>query len=201
MCRCPQRSCWSRVGQAWLRSPDFDAARDLMMRDLLAELDSLQRRIRQVERPLDASADRHASVALLRTIPGIGPRTAEAIIAFSDDAARFANRQRYASYFGMTPTEDSSGLVKRHGHISKRGPSVVRWVLIEPPAKPSSAARRCGRITSGSPSSTFAIVFGLTRRDSSGPAVCAVNESGVSSHAYVRATVSKPFPTADGGRP
>ena len=31
----------------------------------------------------------------------------------------------------MTPTEDSSGLVERHGHISKRGPSVVRWVLTE----------------------------------------------------------------------
>jgi len=38
---------------------------------------------------------------------------------------------RLASYFGMTPTLDASGRIERHGHISKRGPSVVRWVLIE----------------------------------------------------------------------
>jgi transposase len=40
----------------------------------------------------------------------------------------------------MTPTEDSSGLVERHGHISKRGPSVVRWVLVE---AAHQAIKRC----------------------------------------------------------
>ena len=68
---------------------------------------------------------------LLRTIPGIGPRTAEAIVAYTDCVERFGNRKRFTSYFGMTPTEDSSGLVRRHGHISKRGLSVVRWLVGE----------------------------------------------------------------------
>lgn len=129
--RCPHRSCWSRVGQAWLRSQIFDAARDLMMKDLHAELRLLQQRLKETEHALDKIAEQHLAVALLRTIPGIGPRTAEAIVAFTDEIKRFRDRKRFASYFGMTPTEDSSGLVRRHGHISKRGPSVVRWVLVE----------------------------------------------------------------------
>ena len=130
-CRCPHKSCWSRVGQAWLRSLTFDAARDMMMRTLFDELTFLQEKLSQVEHQLDAIAASQRKVALLQTIPGIGPRTSEAIVAFSDGPARFPDRKRFASYFGMTPTEDSSGLIRRHGHISKRGPSVVRWVLNE----------------------------------------------------------------------
>jgi transposase len=129
--KCPHTSCWSRVGRTWLRSLIFDDARALMMTLLLARVDTLQRDLQQVERQLDALARTQPAVTLLRTIPGIGPRTAEALIAFTDEVSRFRDRKRYASYFGLTPTEDSSGRVQRFGRISKRGPSVVRWVLIE----------------------------------------------------------------------
>jgi transposase len=128
---CPHRSCWTRVGQAWLRSLTFDDARQLMVRTLLDELVFVDERIVEVERQLDVTAATQPNVALLRTIPGVGPRTAEAIVAFADGADRFPDRKRFVSYFGMTPTEDSSGLIQRHGHISKRGPSVVRWLLTE----------------------------------------------------------------------
>jgi len=144
-CRCPHKSCWSRVGQAWLRSLTFDTARDLMMRMLFDELTFLQEKLAQAEQQLDTIAASQRRVALLQTIPGIGPRTSEAIVAFSDGPERFSNRKRFASYFGMTPTEDSSGLVRRHGHISKRGPSVVRWVLNE---AAHQVIRRCGMLRS-----------------------------------------------------
>ncbi len=39
--------------------------------------------------------------------------------------------RHFASYFEMTPTPDESAGVRRHGHISQRGPSVVRGVLVE----------------------------------------------------------------------
>ena len=129
--RCPHRSCWTRVGRVWLGSLTFDHARTLMVGTLLEELAFVEQRTRRVEHELDAIAATQANVALLRTIPGIGPRTAEAIVAFTDGVDRFSNRKRFASYFGMTPTEDSSGQVVRRGRISKRGPSVVRWVLVE----------------------------------------------------------------------
>jgi transposase len=45
--------------------------------------------------------------------------------------SRFAGSKAFCSYFGMTPRLDESGSCRRLGHISKEGPSVVRWVLIE----------------------------------------------------------------------
>lgn len=129
--RCPHRSCWTRIGRVWLRSLTFDAARTVVLTGLLAELDFVEGRRVRVEQQLEAIAAGQPAVALLRTIPGVGPRTAEAVVAFADDIRRFPDRKRFGSYFGMTPTQDASGRIDRHGHISKRGPSVVRWVLIE----------------------------------------------------------------------
>ena len=102
-----------------------------MLHSLLKEIRLANQRLADLESRLDAIAKIRPEVALLRTIPGIGPRSAEAIVAFTDRADRFGNRKQFTSYFGMTPTEDSSGTVHRHGHISKRGPSVVRWLVVE----------------------------------------------------------------------
>lgn len=129
--RCPHRSCWTRMGIQWLRSLSFDGARLVMVHLLLDELASVEANVREVEDQLNGMATREPNVALLRTIPGVGPRTAEAIVAFTDIVNRFGNRKQFASYFGMTPTEDSSGLMQRRGRISKRGPSVVRWLVVE----------------------------------------------------------------------
>jgi len=130
-CRCPFKSLWTRSGLAWLKAQIFDRPRELMVRILLEELEATDRGLKLVEEQLDAISAAQPAVALLRTIPSIGPRTAEAIVAFTDRADRFGRSKQYASYFGMTPTQDSSGRVDRQGHISKRGPSVVRWVLCQ----------------------------------------------------------------------
>jgi transposase len=129
--RCPHRSLWTRAGLAWLRSLAFDDARRLMIDCLLEQLELVQCQLTTVEKQLDAIASTQSGVRLLRTIPGVGPRTAEAVIAFADDISRFKNKKQFASYFGVTPKLDASGGFIRHGHISKRGPSVVRWVLVE----------------------------------------------------------------------
>ena len=131
MLKCPHRSLWTRAGRVWLRSLTFDQSRAVMLRTLTQGIDFLDVQLGQVELQLDAIAATQPAVALLRTIPGIGARTAEAIVAFTDRVGRFGHRKQFASYFGMTPTQDASGRIDRHGDISKRGPSVVRWVLVE----------------------------------------------------------------------
>ena len=80
---------------------------------------------------LDERLSRHAGGHLLQTIPGVGPRTAEAVLAYTDEIERFSRGKEYCSYFGMTPKLDESGSTRRLGHISKRGPSVVRWLIVE----------------------------------------------------------------------
>lgn len=129
--RCPHKSCWTKIGRRWLSEQRFDEIHDLLMRTLLEDIDLLDNRLREAEAPLDRIAEDPPQVALLRSIPGVGPRTSEAVVAFTDEIQRFGRSKAFASYFGMTPTLDASAEVCRHGHISKRGPSVVRWVLVE----------------------------------------------------------------------
>jgi len=129
--RCPHRSCWSRRGRTWLRSLTLQQVRAGLLNDLLERLEQAEKHRKRVERRLEAIAATRPEVALVRTVPGIGPRTAEALVAFAGDVHRFRRAGQFVSYLGLTPREDSSGLRTRRGRISRRGPSVVRWVLAE----------------------------------------------------------------------
>src|SRR5205823_5212442 len=97
--RCPHKSCWSRLGRAWLSQQTLVDIRKVMLLGLEGDLDDVHERILKIDKQLDAIAARHAAVALLRTIPGIGARTAEAIVAFADDIKRFARSRQFTSYF------------------------------------------------------------------------------------------------------
>jgi len=98
---------------------------------LLDELELTEKQIASVTEYLDGYLERQAGGKLLISIPGIGPRTAEAVLAYTDDVERFGGGKEYCAYLGVTPRLDESGQTRRLGHISKQGPSVVRWVLCE----------------------------------------------------------------------
>ena len=90
----------------------------------------LRKKIDRVTGTLDEIAESHPGVALLRTIPCVGPRTAEAFVAYVDDPHRFASTT-IGSYFGLVPREDSTGDHRRLGHITSDGPASVRQYLTE----------------------------------------------------------------------
>lgn len=123
---------WTQRGMRWARSLDLPTSTQRLRRDLLLEeIDALSRQIERVEAELDRIADEQPSVMLLRSIPGVGRRTAEAMIAFLDTADRFKRAKAVASYFGLVPSQDQSGATNRLGRITRQGPSVVRQLLVE----------------------------------------------------------------------
>jgi len=83
-----------------------------------------------VEKLLKERADVHPGVYLLKTIPGVGIRTAEAVMAYIDDPRRFARNKQVGAYFGLVPCEDTS-VKHRLGHITADGPATVRKLLTE----------------------------------------------------------------------
>ena len=83
------------------------------------------------QQELLAFSKHNPAVQLLQTIPGVGPRTSEAVVAFIDDPDRFPNSKRLGSYFGLVPSQDQSGRTNRLGHITKEGAPVVRAMLTE----------------------------------------------------------------------
>ena len=126
------KALWSGKGLAWLRALTLDADADALRRDLLAdELAELAAKVKRVERELDARAARHPGVALLRTIPGVGVRTAEAVVAYLDDVRRFARVRQVGCYLGLVPCQDASAGRDRLGHITRDGPGTVRKLLCE----------------------------------------------------------------------
>jgi transposase len=67
----------------------------------------------------------------LRTIPGVGPRLAEAVVAYIDEPGRFAKGKQVGCYAGLTPRQYQSGNSNRVGKISGQGNGVLRALLVE----------------------------------------------------------------------
>jgi transposase len=106
-----------------------DALRNILY-EACQEIRDIEARIKQTETQLEATARQIPAVALLRTVPGIGPLTSTALVAFLGNIQRFPSGRHLASYLGLTPREFSSGLKRRLGRISKRGDGYLRTLLI-----------------------------------------------------------------------
>jgi transposase len=105
---------------------------DALRRDLLGEeLGEINGKIKRVEIELAKIADKHPGVQLLMTIPGVGIRTAEAVVAYVDKIERFSRMKQLGTYFGLVPCQDASANVNRLGHITREGPATVRKMLCE----------------------------------------------------------------------
>ena len=101
-----------------------------MLEEIAEEVEGLNARIRAVDKHLAALAREIPVVSRLQTIPGIGPLTATALVAFVGDVHRFPSGRHLASYLGLTPRERSSAGVRRLGKMSKRGNVYLRMLLI-----------------------------------------------------------------------
>ena len=123
---------WTKAGVAWLRQLLLPTTSQQLRLDLLLEeIETLNRQLRRIEQELNRRAQQAPSVLLLRSIPGVGVRTAEAVAAFIDDPHRFANAKAVGRYFGLVPRQDQSGDKNLLGHITREGAPVVRRLLAE----------------------------------------------------------------------
>ena len=98
----------------------------------LTALGQVQGLVDQVEARLEALAQADGRVALLRSIPGVGPRLAEVVVAVIDDPRRFQNGKQVGAYAGLVPRLFESGTMSRQGRISGGatgccGPCWWRW--------------------------------------------------------------------------
>jgi transposase len=97
----------------------------------LKQLEELQRLIAEVETKLDALAGKDKRVEMLQSTAGVGPRLAEAVVAYIDDPKRFKGGKQVGSYVGLTPRRFQSGSMDRQGGISGWGNRLLRTLLVE----------------------------------------------------------------------
>jgi transposase len=129
---------WTAAGLQALAQhakPLADCGADELWRGLLelalTELRQTRQRLDQVEDKLDALGARDEGVRLLETIPGVGPRTAEAVAAHLHDPGRFQTGKQVSAYAGLVPRQYQSGELDRRGRITRRGSALLRKLLVE----------------------------------------------------------------------
>lgn len=134
----PGHRAWTAAGRRLLAELARDEPpaepTDLWRHELALEahaLEDVTARIAHLERTLDALGAADEKVRLLETIPGVGRRTAEVIAAYLDEPGRFATAGEVSAYAGLVPRQFQSGQVDRKGRITKRGPRLLRKVLVE----------------------------------------------------------------------
>lgn len=97
---------------------------------LCSQLLSVQKEIARLEKSIFAAARTDHRIRLLKTIPGVGPITASAVVATVGSADLFRSGRDLAAWIGLTPLNKSSGGKERLGGISKKGDRYLRKLLV-----------------------------------------------------------------------
>jgi transposase len=131
--QCVQRrwKLWTAVGRKQLENLPLLPWASRRRTELLKLLDELDGSITALDGAVCQEANTRPAVRRLMTHPGVGPITALAFTLTLGPAERFRRGKQVASYFGLIPSEHSSGGKQRLGHISKQGSSFVRGLLVE----------------------------------------------------------------------
>lgn len=98
--------------------------------ELSEELQMLDERVARHDNRLQQVARDDIRIKRLLAIEGMGPVVASALVAAVGDARQFRSGREMAAYLGLVPRQHSSGGKERLGHISKRGDSYLRMLII-----------------------------------------------------------------------
>src|SRR6202030_2296366 len=126
-----KRKLWTEVGRAELEKLELLPYAAQRRKQLLQSLDGLDAEIEQLNRRVEEEVQKRPAAVKLQTHPGVGPVTALAMVLTLGPAERFASGKQVGSYFGLIPSEHSSGGQQKLGRISKQGSSFLRFLLVE----------------------------------------------------------------------
>jgi transposase len=122
---------WTAAGQRDLTELEMNPHAADRRASLLRLLEQLEPEIQQLDRAVEQEAERRPEAVRLMSHPGVGPVTSLAFVLTLGPAERFPGARQVASYFGLIPSERSSGGKQRLGHISKQGNAFMRFLLVE----------------------------------------------------------------------
>ena len=108
----------------------LESMNDYQINSYLKQIDSLSADIRSVEKEMDACNAADPYAPLLLTMPGVGRVTAM-MSSVIGDISRFPHSDNLVAYVGLAPSVRNSAETVHHGHITKRGDSMARHVLVE----------------------------------------------------------------------
>lgn len=116
-----------------------------LIRQLQAHWIDVGQRLKECDDAIKKRADQDEACRRIQSLIGVGPMTADAVVATIGNARHFHNGRQFAAWLGLTPGQYSSGGTVRLGRITRRGDPYLRTLLIQ--GARSSVQR--AKVTSG----------------------------------------------------
>jgi transposase len=129
--RCPETSLFTAAGFAWLASLNLPLADTLQLEHLQDQLALLSAQIDIADKVIARQASQDPRVPRLMQITGIGYYSAFTALACIGRIQRFPSPDQLTAYAGLVPRQHQSGAHSYHGHITKAGNALLRWVMVE----------------------------------------------------------------------
>jgi transposase len=127
-----ERKLWTGTGRAELEQLVLLPYAAERRKQLLWEVDRLEMEIAGLQQRVEEEVKKRPAAVQLQTHPGVGPVTALAMVLTLGPAERFQSAKQVGSYFGLIPSEWSSGEGgQKLGRITKQGSSFLRFLLVE----------------------------------------------------------------------
>jgi transposase len=128
----PTKKFPSKSGIAWLKQLALPTIDRLEMNHLLADLEQIQGRRKELEQVIAERCGVSAEAVLLSSMPGVSYFTAVSLACRVGRVERFPRAHSLANYWGLTPGCRNSGENnQRLGSSTKAGSSMARWLLAQ----------------------------------------------------------------------
>jgi transposase len=101
-----------------------------VLKHLTQTIKHLDEQIRELEAKIEIVVNKQ-DVEVVSSVPGVGVRSAAAILAEIGDAKRFSNGKQIASWTGLAPSLHQSAGTFVLGSITKQGSKWLRWNMVE----------------------------------------------------------------------
>jgi len=148
----PYGNIFGTLGRRWLLEVSLPPVMRLQVDQWLEMIDVYEAKIQLAEEKLYqelARQERWApDVRILTSAPAVGRLTAVTILAELGEYRRFGGRSAVSCFVGLVPRSKRSDRSSRYGHISKRGSSTLRSILVEVAITAARKVPRYGQLLS-----------------------------------------------------
>lgn len=109
---------------------------EIVRKSITAHIEYLQQEIKNLEEEIKNHVDNYPHLKekaeLLKSIPGIGDKTTNKVLAFFGEIKNFDKAKQVAAFVGLNPQRSQSGTSLNHSHLSKTGNSDLRKMFYMP---------------------------------------------------------------------
>jgi transposase len=129
------KTAWTRAHRRWIAGLKLPhPAQQIAFEEYVQAVHEAAERVERLNKAILAELTHwrwRALVEALQALRGVQVLHAVRIVAELGDLQRFESPRKLMGYLGLIPSEDSSGLRRRQGSITKAGNSSARRALVE----------------------------------------------------------------------